>query len=224
MSEKRINDYIDQTVLKPISTKKDIDQLINDAKKYKFFGVCINGFHIPYVKKALEGSGVKIVTVIGFPLGMSSKESKILETKDYLNKGADEIDMVINVSALKDKDYEYIKDEISSIKEVVGNKVLKVIIETSLLNEEEIRVASELSSKAGADYVKTSTGFQGGGASIEDVKIMKSAILPETKIKASGGVRDYETAKAFIDLGVDRIGTSSGVNIVKRVNGTASDY
>jgi deoxyribose-phosphate aldolase len=166
-------------------------------------------------KAFLAQSKVKICTVIGFPLGQNTSETKFFETENAIENGADEIDMVINVCWLKDKDYEKLKNEISSLKKIIDNKILKVIIEISLLNDNEIAKISQIVSEAGADFIKTSTGFGAHGATLEAVKIMKANISPQTQIKASGGIRDFETAKKYIDLGVTRLGTSSGIEIVE---------
>ena len=211
-----LNRYIEHTLLKQDATKEELIKLLDEAREYKFLGVCVNPVNVGFSKQYLKDTDIKIVTVIGFPLGQSTTESKVLETIDAVNNGADEIDMVLNVGKLKDKEYEFIVNEISKIKTACQGKVLKVIIETDLLVSDEIKVASELCVKAGADFVKTSTGFvkNGVGAKAEDVKLMyetvKSAGLG---VKASGGVRDKETALAMIEAGATRIGTSSGVKI-----------
>lgn len=215
-----LNKYIEHTLLKQDATKDEIRNLLEEACKYSFLGVCVNPCYVPFAKQYLKETAknsVKIVTVIGFPLGQSTTESKVLETVDAVKNGADEIDMVINVGKLKDKEYDYIVDEISKIKTACQGKNLKVIIETDLLNPEEIKCACELSIKGGADFVKTSTGFVKGGvgAKPEDVKLMyetvKSAGL---EVKASGGIRDKEAALKMIEAGAMRLGTSSGVKIV----------
>jgi len=211
-----LNRYIEHTLLKQDATKEELIKLLDEAREYKFLGVCVNPVNVGFSKQYLKDTDIKIVTVIGFPLGQSTTESKVLETIDAVNNGADEIDMVLNVGKLKDKEYEFIVNEISKIKTACQGKVLKVIIETDLLVSDEVKVASELCVKAGADFVKTSTGFvkNGVGAKAEDVRLMyetvKSAGLG---VKASGGVRDKETALAMIEAGATRIGTSSGVKI-----------
>lgn len=216
-----LNKYIEHTLLKQDATKNDIKKILDEACKYNFFGVCVNPCYVSYAKQYLkdtEREDIKIVTVIGFPLGQTTCESKVLETIDAVKNGADEIDMVINDGKLKDADYDYIIDEISKVKSACQNRNLKVIIETDLLTKEEIKIACELCIKGGANFVKTSTGFvkNGVGAKAEDVKLMfetvKSAGL---QVKASGGIRDKETALKMIEAGAVRLGTSSGVKIVE---------
>ena len=214
----QLNKYIEHTLLKQDATKVEVKKLLDEAIEHKFLGVCVNPVNIKYAKEYLKDSDVKIVTVIGFPLGQSTCESKVLETIDAVKNGADEIDMVINAGKLKDGEFDYIIDEISKIKSACQGKALKVILETDLLNQDEIKKACELCIQGGADFVKTSTGFvkNGVGAKVEDVKLMyetvKSAGLG---VKASGGVRDKETALKMIEAGATRIGTSSGVVICK---------
>ena len=210
-----LNKYIDHTLLKSTAKPVDIERLCEEAIEYKFYAVCVNSCYVKLAKSLLKNSKVKIASVVGFPLGAMSTESKTYEAQNAVNDGADEIDMVINLGKLKAKEYTYIENEIRKIKEILGDKILKVIIEASELKNEEKIIACELAEKAGADFVKTSTGFASGGAKVEDVKLMKSAISDRMKIKASGGIRDQETAKNYIKLGVSRIGTSSGISIVK---------
>ncbi len=211
-----LNKYIEHTLLKQDATRAEVIKLLDEAKEYKFLGVCVNPVNVRLACQYLKDTDAKVVTVVGFPLGQATCESKVLETIDAVKNGADEIDMVLNSGKLKDKEYEYIVDEISAIKTACQGKVLKVILETDLLSQEEIKMASELCVKGGANYVKTSTGFvkNGVGAKVDDVKLMfetvKSAGLG---VKASGGVRDKETALAMIEAGATRIGTSSGVKI-----------
>ena len=211
-----LNKYIEHTLLKQDATKDELLKLLDEAKEYKFLGVCVNPTNVKFSKNYLKDTDVKIVTVIGFPLGQNTCESKVLETIDAVKNGADEIDMVINSGKLKDKETNYIVDEISSIKKACQGKILKVILETDLLNSEEIKLACELCVKAGADFVKTSTGFvkNGVGAKVEDVKLMFETVKDfGLGVKASGGVRDKDTAIAMINAGATRIGTSSGVKI-----------
>ncbi|MAN26074.1 MULTISPECIES: deoxyribose-phosphate aldolase [Mesonia] len=210
-----LNKYIDHTLLKSTAEPVDIERLCEEAIEYNFYAVCVNGCYVKLANSLLKNSNVKIASVVGFPLGAMSTESKTSEAENAVNDGADEIDMVINLGKLKAKEYTYIENEIRKIKEILGDKILKVIIEASELKNEEKIIACELAEKAGADFVKTSTGFASGGAKIEDVKLMNSAISDRMKIKASGGIRDQETAKNYIELGVSRIGTSSGISIVK---------
>ena len=214
-----MNEYIEHTLLKQDAKKEDVKKLLNEAIKYKFLGVCVNPCNVKSARKYLNehgGAEVKVVTVIGFPLGQNTTEVKILETVDAVKNGADEIDMVINDGKLKDGDYEYIIEEISKIKTACQGKPLKVILETDLLTKEEIKTACELCIKGGADFVKTSTGFvkNGVGAKAEDVKLMYETVKDAgLKVKASGGIRDRETAEKMIEAGASRLGTSSGVKI-----------
>lgn len=210
------NKYFDHTILKPDATKTEVEKICAEAVEYGFASVCVNEYHTQTVKKLLEGSGVKTCVVVGFPLGAVSTEVKVFETECAVKKGADEIDMVINIGALKDADYEYAGEEIKKIKEACGEKTLKVIIETALLSDEEKVKACELAVAAGADFVKTSTGFSKGGATITDVAVMKKTVKDKALVKASGGIRDYNTAIAMIEAGADRLGTSATVNIVKQ--------
>ena len=213
-----LNKYIEHTLLKQNSTKEEVKNLLDEAVKYNFFGVCVNPCNVKFAKKYLKDNDVKIVTVIGFPLGQSTTEVKILETVDAVKNGADEIDMVINGGKLFDGEYDYIVEEISKIKTACQGHNLKVIIETDLLNQDQIKKACELSIKGGADFVKTSTGFvkNGVGAKAEDVKLMYETVKNAgLQVKASGGIRDTETAVKMIESGAVRLGTSSGVKIVE---------
>ncbi len=253
--------YFDHTILKPDATKKEVYEICKQAKEHGFASVCVNEYYAGYVKELLAGTDIAVCVVVGFPLGAVSSEIKSYETKSAVSKGADEIDMVINVGALKDKDYEYVENDIRTVRnacegkvlkviiaavskgadeidmvinvgalkdkdyEYVENdirtvrnacegKVLKVIIETCLLNEEEKIKACDLAVKAGADFVKTSTGFSSGGATLNDVALMKKTVGNKAKVKASGGIRDYNTADAMISAGADRLGTSATVKII----------
>ena len=215
-----MNQYIDHTLLDPKATLPQIHNLCEEAIAYKFASVCINPSFVIDAHKILEQSEVKVCTVIGFPLGATSTQAKVEETKQALEDGATEFDMVIHQGKLKEKDFEYVKNDIESVKEVIGQKILKVILETCNLTDDEIAKASQVAEEAGADYVKTSTGFGSHGATLEAIKIMKANISKRVKIKASGGIRDAKTAKQYIDLGVSRIGASAGIAIVE---GTSSD-
>lgn len=209
--------YIEHTLLKQDATEQDLINLFEEAKKYNFLGVCINPCYVKLAKECLKNSDVKIVTVVGFPLGANKTDVKVYETKCAIEDGADEIDMVINVTRLKDKKYDFIVNEIKKIKEAAGSHILKVILETDLLTKEEIKKACELCIEAKADIVKTSTGFvkNGVGAKEEDVKLMHDTVFPYgLKVKASGGIRDRETAEKLIKAGASRLGTSSGVKII----------
>ena len=211
-----LNKYIEHTLLKQDATKAEVIRLLDEAKEYKFLGVCVNPVNVKFASEYLKESEVKVVTVVGFPLGQSTTESKVLETINAVKNGADEIDMVLNAGKLKDGEFDFIIEEISQIKTACQGKALKVILETDLLSKEEIKIASELCIKGGADFVKTSTGFvkNGVGAKVEDVKLMYETVKEAgLGVKASGGVRDKETALAMIEAGATRIGTSSGVKI-----------
>ena len=214
-----LNKYIEHTLLKQDATREDLEKLLKEACEYSFLGVCVNPCNVKLAKQFLKETGyneVKVVTVVGFPLGQTTTENKVLETVDAIKNGADEIDMVINAGRLKDKDYNYIVDEISKIKAFCQGRNLKVILETDLLTKEEIKKACELCIQGGADFVKTSTGFvkNGVGAKEEDVKLMYETVKDAGfKVKASGGIRDKETAIKMIEAGASRLGTSSGAKI-----------
>ena len=210
-----LNKYIDHTILKATASSADVQKLCEEAIEYEFYSVCVNGCYVADAKHLLQGTDVKVAAVVGFPLGAMTTASKVFEAKEAIENGASEIDMVINVAKLKDGEFDYVENEIRLIKEAIGDNVLKVIIETCYLTDEEKVKACELSLVAKADYVKTSTGFGTGGATYEDVKLMKSVVGDNAKVKASGGVRDKETAQKYVDLGAERLGTSSGIEIVK---------
>ncbi len=205
-----LSKYIDHTFLKADGKKEDIDKLISEAKEFDFKTVCINPSFIEYAVEELRDSDVEVCTVIGFPLGAMSTESKIFEARDAVEKGASEVDMVINIGMLKDRNLDYVKSEIKAIKNACKNRVLKVIIETALLTEEEIKLASQAVIDGGGDFVKTSTGFSTRGASVEDVKIIKGVVGNSCMIKASGGIRTHEDMMKMIEAGADRIGASAG--------------
>lgn len=219
-----LSKYIDHTLLKATATESDVIQLCNEAKEHHFYAVCVNSSNVILCKEELKDSDVKVASVIGFPLGAMDILSKIGETKEAIRNGADEIDMVINIGFLKDQKFDLVEHEIREIKRTTGNKILKVIIETCYLTDDEKRMATMLVVNAGADFVKTSTGFGTGGTTLEDIAIMKSVTQNKIQIKASGGIRDYETAKKYIDLGVTRIGTSNGIQIVTGQRGTKQNY
>ena len=210
-----LNKYIDHTILKATASSSDVQKLCEEAIEHKFYSVCVNGCYVADAKQLLQGTDVKVAAVVGFPLGAMTTAAKVFEAKEAVENGASEIDMVINVAKLKDGEFEYVENEIRQIKEAIGDNVLKVIIETCYLTDEEKVKACELSLVAKADFVKTSTGFGTGGATYEDVKLMKSVVGANAKVKASGGVRDKETAQKYVDLGAERLGTSSGIEIVK---------
>ncbi|MGQ7461488.1 deoxyribose-phosphate aldolase [Streptococcus suis] len=211
----KLNKYIDHTILKPETTKEQVDQILVEAKEYDFASVCVNPTWVAYADQELKDSDVKVCTVIGFPLGANTPALKAFETKDAIENGADEIDMVINIGALKSKNYDLVLEDIQAVVDASGDKLVKVIIETCLLTDEEKVKACQLSKEAGADFVKTSTGFSTGGATVEDVALMRKTVGPDMGVKASGGARSYEDAIAFIEAGASRIGASSGVAIMK---------
>lgn len=216
---------IDHTILKPNVTDADVIKICNEAKTHGFFSVCVNPYFVPLVASELKGSEVKVTSVIGFPLGASTTFIKAAEAKKAVEDGANEIDMVINVSALKDGKYDFVKSDIAAVVEAIkGNAILKVILETCLLTKDEIIKACELSKEAGAQFVKTSTGFSTGGATAEDVALMKKTVGEALEVKASGGVRDYETAMAMINAGATRIGASASIDIANKSNTSTSDY
>ena len=210
-----LNKYIEHTILKATASSSDVQKLCEEAIEHEFYSVCVNGCYVADAKQLLQGTDVKVAAVVGFPLGAMTTAAKVFEAKEAVENGASEIDMVINVAKLKDGEFEYVENEILQIKEAIGDNVLKVIIETCYLTDEEKVKACELSLVAKADFVKTSTGFGTGGATYEDVKLMKSVVGDNAKVKASGGVRDKETAQKYVELGAERLGTSSGIDIVK---------
>ena len=211
-----INKLIDHTALKPNTTKESILKLITEAKTYDFASVCVNPCWVALAHQELKNTYVKVCTVIGFPLGANTTEVKVFETKDAIEKGAQEIDMVINIAMLKDKEYDYVENEIHQIVEAAKDKaIVKVIIETCLLTYEEKIKACELSQKAGADFVKTSTGFSTGGATVHDIALMRKTVGAEMGVKASGGVHTHEEALAMVEAGATRIGASAGVKLLK---------
>lgn len=215
--------YIDHTLLKPDSTREQIETIIEEAKTYQFKSVCINPSHVAYAAQKLKETDVLVCTVIGFPLGATTTNAKIFETEEAIKNGASEIDMVINIGALKDKRYDDVQKDIEGVVGAANGKTVKVIIETVLLTDEEKVKACELAEKAGADFVKTSTGFAGGGATPEDVKLMKDTVGDRLEVKASGGVRNLEDFNKMIEAGATRIGASAGVQIIKGLD-SDSDY
>ncbi|ATZ16501.1 deoxyribose-phosphate aldolase [Entomoplasma freundtii] len=210
-----LNKYIDQTLLKPEATAQEITKLCDEAKHYHFATVCVNPSRIALAKKLLAGSDVEITTVIGFPLGAQTTATKVCETKDAIAEGADEIDMVMNIGALKDRDYDYVLNDFKAVRKAAKGKILKVILEVCLLTDKEIVKACELALEAGLDFVKTSTGFNKGGATPESVALMKSVVQDKAKVKAAGGVRNREDALVMIEKGASRLGTSGGVAIME---------
>lgn len=211
-----LNKLIDHTLLKATATISEIETLCKEAVEYDFYSVCVNSSYVATAKKFLTGTDIKVCSVVGFPLGAMSAKAKYFETGEALADGADEIDMVLNVGWLKSGKNNQVLDEIIALKRCVGeNRVLKVILETCYLTDEEKRLACRLALDAKADFVKTSTGFGTGGATLADVKLMKECVQHKAKVKASGGIRDYETAMQYVNLGVERIGTSNGIAILK---------
>lgn len=212
-----LNKFIDHTLLKADAQPNQIEQLCNEAKQYHFASVCVNPYYVPLCAKMLDGSDVKVCTVIGFPLGQMTTKAKCDEALDAINNGAQEVDMVINIAALKAKKLDYVTQEISQIRDVCHNHnaLLKVIIETCLLSEENKIDACHCVSQAQADFIKTSTGFSTGGATVEDVALMKKHVNSNVKIKASGGVRTKDDALKMIEAGANRLGTSRGVELIR---------
>lgn len=216
--EKKMNNialFIDHTMLAANATIDQIKQLCEEAKKYHFASVCVNSCHVKYCAEQLKDTGVNVCTVVGFPLGAMSTKAKAYEASVAVDDGANEIDMVLNVGAMKDKNYDFILSDIKAVKEGCKGKLLKVILETCLLTDDEIVKACELSEKAGADYVKTSTGFSKGGATVEAVSLMRKTVGNRLGVKASGGIRDKETALKMIEAGASRLGCSAGVKIIE---------
>lgn len=210
-----LSKMIDHTLLKPDATREEIKTLCEEAKKFQFASVCVNPTWVRYATSLLEGTEVQICTVIGFPLGATTTETKVYETKHAIENGATEVDMVINIGALKSGNLEFVAEDIKSVcREANEKAIVKVIIETSLLTDEEKRIACSIAQEAGADFVKTSTGFSGGGATLKDIQLMREVVGNEMGVKASGGIRSKEDAIQMINAGATRIGTSSGIKIV----------
>ena len=211
---KKLSKYIDHTNLKPFATRADIEKLCADAREWDFASVCVNPCDIALAKELLKGSGVLTCTVIGFPLGRNSTAIKVAETEAAYEQGCDEFDMVINVGKLKDGNADYVRDEIAAVVKAAKGKTVKVIIETGLLTDEEKALATRLSCEAGAHFVKTCSGVSQGVATVEDIALMKANLTGDVKLKASSGIRTYEDAKALIDAGAERLGTSAGIAII----------
>ncbi|MBS8009080.1 deoxyribose-phosphate aldolase [Streptococcus suis] len=216
----KLNKYIDHTILKPETTQEQVEKILAEAKEYDFASVCVNPTWVALAAESLKDSDVKVCTVISFPLGANTPAVKAFETKDAISNGADEIDVVINIGALKTGNYDLVLEDIKAVVAASGDKLVKVIIEACLLTDDEKVKACQLSQEAGADYVKTSTGFSTGGATVADVALMRKTVGPDMGVKASGGARSYEDAIAFIEAGASRIGASSGVAIM---NGAQAD-
>ncbi len=210
-----MNRYIDHTLLRPEATREQIDALLREAREYNFYAVCVNGCWTSLCASELAGTGIGVATVVGFPLGAMASRIKAAEAEAAVADGASELDMVINVGALKDGDLDRVRDDIRSVTRVTGSeRITKVIIETALLTDDEKLLACRIAEEAGADFVKTSTGFFGGGATVADVELMRKAVGSHVRVKASGGIRDREQAAAMIRAGAARLGTSAGVAIV----------
>ena len=209
-----MNEYIDHTLLKPEASTEQIKTLCEEANKYNFKSVCVNAGHISLCRELLKDSDTLVCTVVGFPLGATTSDTKAYETKEAISNGADEIDMVINIGALKEGLDDVVKEDIQKVVKAAEGKIVKVIFETCLLNEEEISRACELAIESGAHFIKTSTGFSSGGATKEAVTLMLKKAAGRALVKASGGIRSYEDASAYIEMGVKRLGTSSGVKIM----------
>ncbi len=217
--------YIDHTILKPETTHEEVVKVCREAKEHGFFSVCVNPYYVSLVKKELEGSDVKVCSVIGFPLGASVTSVKAAETKQAIADGANEIDMVLNIAAMKNGEYDYVLNDIQGVVAALeGKAILKVILENCLLTQEEIVKACELSVKAGAHFVKTSTGFSKGGAVASDIALMRKTVGPNIGVKASGAVRDRETALSMVEAGASRIGASASVAIVKGEDAGKGSY
>ena len=213
----QINKYIDHTLLRATATEEEVKKLCQEAKEYEFKSVCVNTAFVSFAKEQLKGTDVKVCAVVGFPLGAVSTPAKIFEAEQAIKDGATEIDMVINIGSLKARQLDMVEQEIRAIKDAIRGNILKVILETCYLSSEEILLGSELAVKAKADFVKTSTGFGTAGADKDSIELMKKATEGKAKIKASGGIKNLDTALYYIELGVERIGTSSGVSIVKEI-------
>lgn len=216
--------YIDHTLLKPEATKQDVRKLCEEALENHFYAVCVNSWLITTCCEILKNTKISVASVVGFPLGAVESSLKAFETSRALNLGADEIDMVLNIGALKAKDYSYVEKEIQSVVRAAEGLIVKVIFENCLLTEEEKKKACELSINAGAHFVKTSTGFSTGGATLDDIKLMKVAVGAKAQVKASGGIHDFQTAVQMIQAGATRLGTSSGVQLIKGENVTSRTY
>ena len=211
---KALNKYVDHTNLKPFATRADIEKLCADAREWDFASVCVNPCDVAMAKKLLAGSDVKTCTVIGFPLGRNTTAIKVAETEAAYADGCEEFDMVINVGKLKDGEADYVRDEIAAVVKAAKGKTVKVIIETGLLTDEEKALATRLSCEAGAHFVKTCSGVSAGVATVEDIRLMKANVSGNVELKASSGIRTYEDAKALIDAGATRLGTSAGIAII----------
>jgi deoxyribose-phosphate aldolase len=221
---KSLNRYIDHTFLHPGASPEDIIALCAEAKAHRFYAVCVNSCYVYLAKKELRGTDVKIASTAGFPLGAASTKAKVAEAKRAVRDGADEIDMVLNIGFLKSGLLKNVKEDIEAVKKEIGKKTLKVILETCYLSDEEKKIGCLIAEKAGADFVKTSTGFGTGGATLDDIKLMKASIGNRMKIKASGGISTAKDAFAYIELGAERIGTSNGIRLMEGINTKNNEY
>ncbi len=221
---KKLSKYIDHTLLKADATQQQIIKICDEAKEYDFYSVCVNSCHVPLVARELVGSDVKVCSVVGFPLGAMQSDAKAYEAALAVEQGADEIDMVINIGWLKSAQYDKVAEDIKLLRQASKDAVLKVIIETALLNKDEIIKVCQIAKDAGADFVKTSTGFSTSGAKIEDVKLMREVVGEDMGVKASGGIRDYKSAIAMIEAGANRLGVSAGVAIVTGAEDSKEGY
>lgn len=215
ISEKDLAQYIDHTLLKPEATKLQIRKLCEEAMEHRFFAVCVNSGMVSTCREILRSTKINIASVVGFPLGVCETATKAFETNRAINLGASEVDMVINIGALKAQEYSFVERDIFDVVRAAEGKIVKVILETALLTEDEKKKACDISVQAGAHFVKTCTGFGGGGATVADIELMKSVVGKNAKIKASGGIKDFATALSLIQAGAVRLGTSSGVQLVK---------
>jgi len=221
----KIQQYIDHTLLKPQASEEDIIKICHEAKKYEFASVCVNAYYASLVSKQLKGSKVKTCIVVGFPLGAMTKEAKAFEAKQAIENGAEEIDMVVNIGAIKSNKYDVVSEDIKAVVEAAGGRaIVKVILETCLLTDAEKVKVCHIAKEVGANFVKTSTGFSTGGATIHDVKLMRETVGSEMGVKASGAVRTAADAKAVIEAGASRIGASSSIDIVEGTNSSNSNY
>jgi len=221
---KNLASYIDHTILKPEATSQDIQRVCLEAVQYQFASVCVNPYYVRQVSELLKDSPVKVTSVIGFPLGCTLKEVKAFEARMAVNAGADELDMVINIGALKSKDYQTVLEDIKAVVDAGEGCTVKVIIETCLLTDDEKVKACQLAVEAGANFVKTSTGFSKGGAEAKDIALMKKAVGNQAKVKASGGIKNYQITMEMIEAGAERIGASASIDIVEGAEASEEDY
>ena len=213
---KDLASFIDHTILKPDASREEVEKICREAKEYNFASVCVNPYYVKLVSESLKGTDVGITCVVGFPLGQNTSENKGFETKEAIDLGASEIDMVINIGALKNRELDIVRKDIKNVVDKAKGRLVKVIIETCLLTKDEKILTCKIAKDCGADFVKTSTGFSSGGATTEDVRLMKSIVGENIGVKASGGVRTLKDAKAMIEAGASRIGASASVDLIKK--------